>query len=436
MASPDPAISLYPYQKRWIMDQSRFKEGMWARQTGKSFSSAAEIVIDCRERERTTWVSISSGERQVKELMEKVKLHGEITGLAMDFAEETYGYLLPSGERDEYKVLETVFRNGSRVIGVPANPDTARGYSANVYLDEFSVHKASREIWAAVFPIISRSGYRLVVTFTPKGKQNKAYELWNNELFSKHRVDIYQAVDEGCPHDIDMLRSAIDDPDLWAQEYELAFLDEATAFLTYDMINEVESDAAAMNCHLHELAGRDLYLGMDIGRKKDLSVIWLLEKSGDVFWTRGVEVLDKLPFRLQRQVLFNYLNLVRRACVDATGLGMQLAEEAQEAFGSYRVEAVTFTGPVKEDLAVSLRRKFEDREVRLPIDRTVREDLHSVKKYVTAAGNARYDAERTEDGHADRFWALALAIHAASSPSGPVEYESVTKRTFVQKGAY
>lgn len=37
----------------------------------------------------------------------------------------------------------------------------------------------------------------------------------------------------------------------------------------------------------------DLYLGMDIGRKKDLSVIWIDEKKGDVFWTRMVLVLKK-----------------------------------------------------------------------------------------------------------------------------------------------
>jgi len=33
-------------------------------------------------------------------------------------------------------------------------------------------------------------------------------------------------------------------------------------------------------------------------------------------------------------------------------------------------------------------------------------------------------AESTPDGHADRFWALALAIHAASNPSAPIDYMS------------
>lgn len=175
MGSSDPVIKLYPYQKRWILDDSRFLAGMWARQTGKSYAAAAKIVLDCRERDRSTWVTISSGERQVKELMQKVQFHGELTGMAISWAEETYRYELPSGEKDEYKVVEARFRNGSRILGIPANPDTARGYTANVYLDEFSVHSNSRELWGAVFPVISRGGLRLMVTFTPKGKQNKAY---------------------------------------------------------------------------------------------------------------------------------------------------------------------------------------------------------------------------------------------------------------------
>ena len=39
----------------------------------------------------------------------------------------------------------------------------------------------------------------------------------------------------------------------------------------------------------------------------------------------------------------------------------------------------------------------------------------------TAAGNVRYLADRDDAGHADRFWALALALHAGSSASGPAD---------------
>jgi phage FluMu gp28-like protein len=36
-----------------------------------------------------------------------------------------------------------------------------------------------------------------------------------------------------------------------------------------------------------------------------------------------------------------------------------------------------------------------------------------MRKEATASGNIRFTGERTVHGHADRFWALALALHAA-----------------------
>ena len=421
-----PIVPLYPYQKKWIQDESRFKVGVWARQTGKSFGAAADIVIDCRK-ERTKWVSISSGERQVKELFEHVEAHGKITGMAIRWLEETYGYTLPTGEKDEYKVLEARFKNGSKIMGVPANPDTARGYSANLYLDEFSVHKCSREIWAAAFPIISRTGFRMAITFTPKGKQNKAYEVWNNPIFSKHRLDIYQAVKQGCPHNIEELKSGIDDPDLWAQEYELQFLDETTAFLTYDMINESQHDKAG----LPDLFARGpAFVGMDIGRRKDLTIIYVIEQVGDVFWERERVELKGASFREQDEELDRVYKIYKpgRICMDQTGMGEKPVEDAKNRYGSYTVEGVLFTPTVKLELANGIRRHFEDRQIRIANDKKLRDDLHSVKKITTAAGNIRFDAEKSDLGHADRFWALALAIHAGSGPQMPWPVDIRTAR--------
>jgi phage FluMu gp28-like protein len=81
---------------------------------------------------------------------------------------------------------------------------------------------------------------------------------------------------------------------------------------------------------------------------------------------------------------------------------------------------VNFSAPVKSELAMPLVRLFQDKLVRIPADAEVREDLHKVRKIVTAAGNIRLDADRDEAGHADRFWALALAAHAADSTRVPL----------------
>lgn len=432
---PEAQGILLPYQRRWVEDTSRFKGWLAARQIGKSFGVTLEAALDAVER-RTLWVFLSAGERQARELSEKAELH--LKALAIAATDLESEFFDEESER-YYKQLEQRLPNGSRLLFLPANPATARGYSGNVVLDEFAFHTDSRAIWSALYPTISRNPqYKLRVMSTPNGQgaTNKFFELWNDnerlgdkDVWSWHRTDIYQAVAEGHPVDIDELRAGIKDPQAWAQEFELQFLDEVSAYLTYELIAGAEDPQATTDRLLEEIdpALGDLYLGLDIGRRRDLTVIWLLQRVGDVNWTRRVVELHNTTFAVQREVLYGLLPRVRRAAIDATGLGMQLAEEAKQKFR--QVEEVTFTSEVKADLATTLRRSFEDRTVRIPIEDAIREDLHSVKRVVTPAGNIRYDGEREAGSHADRFWALALALRAQSSNAyTPYESHRVARR--------
>lgn len=88
-----------------------------------------------------------------------------------------------------------------------------------------------------------------------------------------------------------------------------------------------------------------------------------------------------MKFRDQRQLLYTFLDLpnLYRACIDATGIGAQLAEDAKLDYG-HKVEPVMFTGASKEDMAVHIRGLFEDRLITIPKDDKIRDDLHSVKK--------------------------------------------------------
>ena len=156
-----------------------------------------------------------------------------------------------------------------------------------------------------------------------------------------------------------------------------------------------------------------LYLGLDVARKKDLCVIDVGEKIGDVVWDRVRIELQNASFSEIEEQLFRLLKLpqLKRACIDATGMGMQLAERAKERFG-WKVEGLTFTAPLKEELAFALRAAFEDRKLRLVSDENLRADLRALRKQVTAAGHIRFDGE-ADDSHCDRTWALALRHHAA-----------------------
>src|SRR4051812_18178868 len=158
---------------------------------------------------------------------------------------------------------------------------------------------------------------------------------------------------------------------------------------------------------------RQFYLGLDVARKRDLCVFDLGEKIGDVMWDRlRVEFRDRsfseIKFELYRLLR---LRAVKRCCIDASGLGIQLAEEAGNEFG-WKVEAITFTPAVKEELAYGLRADFEDRRLRIVSDEKLRSDILGIKKQVTTSGHIRFAGE-SADGHCDRFWALALRQQAA-----------------------
>lgn len=420
---------LYPYQRHWADDDARFKIGMFARQTGKTFTTTLEVIDDCYAHAvrgaRSRWVILSRGERQAREAMDEgIKLHAKAYGMAFEASE--YDWQDDDGRKTGFKALEVTLPRGSRITALPANPDTARGFSANVFLDEFAIHKNSKDIWGALFPIISKPGWKIRVTSTPKGKGNKFYELMTgkDDTWSRHTVDIYQAVADGLDRDIDQLRAGLGDDELWAQEFELQWLDEASAWLSYELIYSVEDPLAG---EPERYEGGVCFVGVDIGRRNDLFVIWVVEQIGDVLWTREIVELKRAKFADQDAALDEVMQRYRvgRVCMDQTGMGEKPVEDAQRRYGEHRVEGVLFTGPNKLVMATAGKERFEDRTIRIPEGNyALRADLHKLRKVAGPTGAPRFVAERDDD-HADRTWACFLAVNAAGGERMEYGYQRV-----------
>lgn len=390
------------YQRRWLVDRSRFKIALKARQIGFSFIIALEGLLEAIE-QRKNIIYLSASERQSQELLEKVIMHAR----ALSYGA---GEIIVSQNRSECKLT-----NGSKILSLPANPDTVRGFTGNVFLDEFAFHRNGTKIFRAIMPTVTRGENRLRIVSTPAGDQGMFFQLWNEDNnFSKHCVDIYQAIREGLKIDLEEIRRHIPDPDTFAQEYQCKFLSDRESYfslpLIYSCVDEEEKTIQPM---------AEVYMGVDVGRKHDRTVLITLQKHGDVLYMQQLKVLEKATFQAQEDYLsacIKHLN-PHRLCIDATGIGMQLAETLSENFSC--VEGVTFTNLLKESLSVTCRRLFEKRQIRLPNDRELINDIHKIKKIVTVAGNIRYDCQRNSSGHADRYWALALAVHAASVRNSP-----------------
>jgi phage FluMu gp28-like protein len=406
---------LHPYQARWLQDKARFKIGRFARQTGKTFTTTLEIVDDCVEHDlngaRTRWIILSRGERQAFEAMDEgTKRHMAAYGMAADLMEIDIKI-----DDASYRAAQITLPNGSRITALPANADTARGFSSNVFLDEFAFHRDSRAIWGALFPVISKPGLKLRVTSTPNGKNNKFAELWTDKtgIWSKHSVDIHQAIADGLDRNAAELKAGLADDDLWRQEYELEFLDEASAWLSYDIITGCEDEAAGRP---EAYQGGRVFIGNDIARRNDLWVAWVLELLGDVLWTREIVTLKGASFAAQDAEIERLMGRynVERLVMDQTGMGEKPVEDAKARYGHGRVVGLHLNGAVRMNVASVAKMKFEDRKLRIPAgDNVLRADLHKIKKVNSETGMPRLIADRDGAGHADRAWAVMMAIAAA-----------------------
>jgi phage FluMu gp28-like protein len=446
----DPRSLLLEYQFVSYHDRSRFKASLQSRQTGKDFTMQGEAVEDCHDRPGTKWMFAAPSERQSLDSLEQGKIWAEAFELLIqDFKIEREG-----GPQTLLKSAEILFTNGSRMFAVPGKPDTVRGASANIGLTEFDFFENPSATWRAILPSITnplRGGEKKVrIVTTPNGKGGAMHRIWTKEptakmAWSKHLVTIYHAVLMGLPVDIEQLREALDDPDGFAQECECEFLDSSNVLLPYDIIALAESADA------HEFAdpafwdaksGNPVVLGIDFGRTNDPTVCYALERVGDVLWTREVLAERGMSTPDQETMLTKRIERASRVCFDYTGPGIGLGDYLVKRFGEWdpeqhkfgKIELCTFSVGFKREIFPRLRRAFEaPTKLRVPISIAVREDLHAMKQIVRN-GEYNYAAPHTAEGHSDRCTALALALRAAGSASGPFSFQAVTASTQEQAG--
>ncbi|MDO8940892.1 MAG: terminase family protein [Methylicorpusculum sp.] len=444
-ANPD-AIFL-PFQEQWIKDDARLKLMEKSRQIGVSWSTAykADERTAQAGQKWDQWVS-SRDDLQARLFIEDCKMWAKVLQIAAaDLGERVID------EKAKLTAYVLEFSSGRRIHSMSSNPDAQAGKRGGRILDEFALHPDPRKLWSIAYPGITWGGSMEIIS-THRGSHNffnslirEVREHGNPKNISLHRVTLQDALDQGflytlqkaLPKDhevqamdeaayFDFIKSGCADEESFLQEYMCEPADDDAAFLEYDLIAGCEY-AAGEAWEYPDLvrgeryrppqsaASGPLFAGLDIGRKKDLTVLWVLEKLGDVLYTRLIIELKNMPKPDQEKIIWPVLAQMNRACFDATGLGIGWTDDAQRVFGQYRIEGVTFTGRVKETLAYPVRGMMQDKKLRIPYTPQIRADLRAVTKVTTAAGNIRFTAERSENGHADRFWALALAVHAAQN---------------------
>ena len=421
-----PIDLLLPYQRPIFDDAARFEAWCSSRQVGKSFTGAGKCVRRAMSVPKSDVLVVSPSERQSFEAVIKCRDWADAFKFSIDDILE---------ERDSpgalMKAATVIFPNKSRIIAVPGKPDTVRGFSADVWMDEFAFFEDPDATWKAIFPTISnplKGLKKLFVTSTPNGKSGRGRRFYNIMTqpekggWSTHTTTIVDAA-PSLGTDVEALRRAIDDEEAWAQEYMCSFLDGSNVLLPYDLITSCEDPTLQRS---GEPSGSGpLFVGIDFGRTSDPTVCVTLERVGDVLRCVDLVTLKGMSTPDQLDVLRPRIRASVRASIDYTGPGIGFGDLVEKEFKMWapekhtfgKADLCTFTARFKREIFPSLRVAFERRDLRIPADVDLREDLHEMQQIVHN-GDYTYAARRTAEGHSDRCTALALALHAASLGNG------------------
>ena len=402
--------TFYDFQLAWLLDPARRAIANKARQIGVSHTTAALAMVWAAMHGELTTI-VSKGQDESDEVLEYARRHARVLrGLGSEMARTT-----------KDNTGELAFVSGGRVLALPSSG--ARGFSGNVVLDEFAYHEHPEKVWDAS-AAATTLGYRIRVVSTPNGAGNEFAELWERAAdpatgWSPHELPLQLAIDEGYPVNLqECWELAKGDPRLFDQLYNCQFLDTELQYIPTDLFGGAFKAAAV---------GADgvNFAGLDIGETRDKTVLVVVRRRRNSLRLIHLEshgyTDDELIQSLAAKAFGPAYGCLRMA-VDATGLGKFPAKTLRKRYGR-RLEPVDFTLGTKEELATGLYDVLAKDQLRIPSayafnDKDeipdLRKDVYAIRRMVTAAGNVRYDAARTKRGHADRAWALMLAVHAAS----------------------
>lgn len=479
-------VELDFWQDDFIKNRNRFICLLKSRQTGFSFVVALKGLVKALDPARTKYTKqfVSYNEDDARE---KIRY-------ALEFYEsipDKYKKKLVHKTATMLEFEDIGGKTTSRLISLPCRPP--RGKNGDVCLDEFAIYlpRLSKEIYTAASFCTLRRGC-IEVGSTPLGTIGKFYEICTNKQefsdFDHYFIpwwyakvmckDVKAAVKDaremptaervarfGTSRLIALFNnSTLED---FQQECECTFIDSASSYISLELIYantpgrreediplNIEDDEAYFNAKRNvevktfsdpdelilaynpEIHGSPLFMGMDIGIVHDATAFYIIgmyegKKKSVLRLEMRSATFDKQKntFRkLMRQLP------IYRSCIDMTGIGQQLTREMKAEFGE-KTEGILFTMQSKEVLAMNVKTGLERREFLLENDREFHSQIHSIKRTPTAGGNFRYDAERNEKGHADSFWAWALANHAATDAKKAgfyAQYASQKKNSVIQ----
>jgi hypothetical protein len=204
-----------PWQEQLLRSTSSWILLNCCRQSGKSTTTAI-VGLHQAIYDPGLVLLVSPSQRQSRELFAKV------IGFLKD--------LEPVEPLEEDNKSSCTLANGARIVSLPGDPDTIRGFSAPKLILEDEAAYLTESMQAAIEPMLAVSGGRLIEMSSPNGKRGHFYENWEHG----EGVERIKIVGRECPRIsaefLEQQRKKLG-PLLFSQEFEGVFIDaESSAF--------------------------------------------------------------------------------------------------------------------------------------------------------------------------------------------------------------
>jgi hypothetical protein len=218
-----------PWQARAMRSTAKQIALNVSRQAGKSTSTAI-IALHTALFDPGLVLIASRSQRQSRELFAKVTT----------FLKK----LEPVVELDEDNRLSCALKNGSRIVSLPGDGATVRGFSAPKLVIEDEAAQVDDSFYGAIRPMLSHGG-RLMLLSTPFGRRGHFFEAWQNGGDRWERIRI--PATESKQISPEFLENERRETSEWMfrQEYMCEFLDTTNQLFSYELVMGALSDEVA-----------------------------------------------------------------------------------------------------------------------------------------------------------------------------------------------
>src|ERR1700690_2038821 len=185
MSQPDPHAYLLraidPYQL--AVDCGIAKPAPWQMQALRSTRDRIALRV-CRQAGKTSTAALLGLHNALYEAGSTTLIFAPKESQSIELFAKILAFwrrIEPGARPVRQNTTELVFANGSRVIALPAAPETVRGYTGNLLIVDEAAHmERDEELIAAILPMLARTKGRLIALSTPAGKRGWFYRICND----------------------------------------------------------------------------------------------------------------------------------------------------------------------------------------------------------------------------------------------------------------